>query len=118
MAFEKGNKLGGRKKGSKNKATTNIREAFQSLIENNLERIQEDMDSLDAKDRLNYIISLTNYCVPKLKATELKVESDYNTGDGKAFNIKDIYNKIVFTSSEKDAIDEVKRIDEELENEY
>ena len=74
MAFQKGNKLGGRTHGAKGKASTKIREAFNELLHNNLERMQEDIDSLDAKDRLNFIKDIAGYCIPKLRSTEMNVE--------------------------------------------
>ena len=39
MPFEKGNNLGGRKKGSQNRSTAQIREAYQRLVESNLDNM-------------------------------------------------------------------------------
>ncbi len=68
--FEKGNSKGGRTKGSKNKNTQAIRDAYQLLIEEALPKLKEDLNSLDPKERLRMIIDLSGYVIPKLKAIE------------------------------------------------
>jgi hypothetical protein len=71
MPFEKNHSLStGRPIGSGNKDVSQIREAFQYLIENNLERLQKDLESLDAKDRCKMILGLSSYVLPKLKQIE------------------------------------------------
>lgn len=65
--FEKGNP--GRPKGAKNKATGQIRERIQTLFDDNFQTIQEDLESLDPKDRLKFLIDLLPYLVPKLQTT-------------------------------------------------
>ena len=68
--FAKGNTLGGRKLGSKNKTTENIRNTFLHFIEDNLERMQEDFDTLEAKDRFRYLFEMAKFILPSLKAIE------------------------------------------------
>lgn len=68
--FAKGNTLGGRKLGSKNKTTENIRNTFLHFIEDNLERMQEDFDTLEAKDRFRYLFEMSKFILPSLKAIE------------------------------------------------
>ena len=68
--FAKGNTFGGRTKGSKTKATQNIRETFLKFIEDNLERMQADFDELDAKDRFKYLFEMSKFILPSLKAVE------------------------------------------------
>ncbi|TXF75925.1 DUF5681 domain-containing protein [Chryseobacterium sp.] len=60
----------GRPKGSKNKKTESIRETFIDFVEKNLDRLQEDFDSLDAKDRFKYLFEMTKFFLPSLKAVE------------------------------------------------
>ncbi len=81
MAFEKGNRLGGRTHGAVGKVTTKIKEAFSELLENNLERLQDDLDSLEPKDRLKIILELASYTTPKLKAVEMKADIQTNNED-------------------------------------
>lgn len=68
--FAKGNNLGGRTKGSKNKTTENIRNTFLHFIEDNLDRMQDDFDTLEAKDRFRYLFEMAKFILPSLKAIE------------------------------------------------
>lgn len=77
MANTTGKKFGGRKKGTPNKTTEEIRERFQLLISDNLEKLKEDLDALDPDKRLKYVIELSKFVIPTLKATELS-SSDEN----------------------------------------
>ena len=66
-----GIKTGGRKAGTPNRNTTEIREQFQSLINENLEQMNKDLKALEPKDRIKVIIDLAKFVLPTLKATEL-----------------------------------------------
>lgn len=60
----------GRPKGSKNKKTESIRETFIDFVQANLDRLQKDFDSLEAKDRFKYLFDMTRFFLPSLKAVE------------------------------------------------
>ena len=64
----------GRPKGSANKATSKVRVAFTQLVENNIEKMQKDLDSLEPKDRLKLILDLASFIIPKLKNVEWREE--------------------------------------------
>jgi hypothetical protein len=68
----KGIKLGGRQKGTPNKATTSIRDSFKSMIENNLEQIEADLLMLKPAERIKAITELSKFCLPTLKAVDFK----------------------------------------------
>jgi len=70
--FAEGNK--GRPKGSVNKSSNEIREAFQLLLSNNLEKIQDDLNELEAKDRIKLLLDLASFIIPKMKSVDLKEE--------------------------------------------
>lgn len=70
----KGIKTGGRTAGAVNKTTTEIRQHYQKLVSDNLERLDNDLKSLDPLQRLKIIIELSKYIVPILKATEITIE--------------------------------------------
>jgi hypothetical protein len=76
MPFKKGNNLGGRTPGSKNKTTSEIREQFKLLLEANLDSIQADLDQLEAKDRIKAFMDLARFVVPTLKSTEITTDRD------------------------------------------
>lgn len=65
--FEKGNS--GRPKGSKNKASGQVRGRIQSLFDDNFETVQADLESLEPKDRLKFMTDLLPYLLPKLQST-------------------------------------------------
>ena len=78
MPFEKGNKLGtGRPKGTPNKDTKEIREAFQKLVEENLDNMTEWLTRVAEKNpskAMELINGLSEYIIPKLSRSEIKAE--------------------------------------------
>ena len=77
MSFKKGESgnILGRKPGSKDKKKQAIRDAYQSLIEDNLPNLQTWITDIADKDKLKafeLILKLSEYVVPKQKAIELK----------------------------------------------
>ena len=75
----KGTRQNGRTPGTQNKTTKEIRETFKNLLENNLEQVQNDLDSLDPKDRVLFLLKLSNFVIPTLRSIEVN-----------EINIKDI----------------------------
>lgn len=64
----------GRPSGAKDKLNKEIREAFQNLVEGNLANIEIWLTATAEKDpakALDFILKLSEYLVPKLKAVEL-----------------------------------------------
>ena len=76
MANTTGEKFGGRKKGTPNKTTAEIREFIQTLLGDNMETIQSDLDQLEPKDRIQTMIQLAKFVLPTLKAMELNPKED------------------------------------------
>jgi hypothetical protein len=68
----KRNKTGGREIGTPNKITKDIREAYQLLIENNLETLESDLNELTAKERIDVLIKLSEFIVPKLQRSQIE----------------------------------------------
>ena len=69
MALKKGEILNpsGRPKGAANKTTSEIRAAFQMLISENIEQLQSDIDKLKPSERINIIMQMANYILPKMQ---------------------------------------------------
>jgi len=77
MPFEKGNQLAGSRKGIPNKTTQEIRNAFQLLLENNLDNMKvwlSDVASEDPERALEIMLKMAEYIVPKLSRTEVKAD--------------------------------------------
>ena len=64
----------GRLAGTPNKATTEIKEAFQMLLEDNLPTLQRDISSLEPKERVKFMLDLASFIIPKMKSVDLKEE--------------------------------------------
>ena len=81
MPFKKGQSGNpkGRKKGSKNKTTEEIREAFKQLIESSLPDIQKWLQQVAAenpKEALKIVEAYSDFILPKLQRTELSSGED------------------------------------------
>lgn len=80
MARPKGTpKTGGRKAGSENKVTSELKSWIQELIDGNRKKFESDLNKLEPKDRLMIIEKLMNYVVPKQQAisVEAQVQAEY-----------------------------------------
>ncbi len=67
MKFQKGiTKTSGRKKGTPNKLTKQIRSIFEELLNNNIAKIQSDLDEMKPVERMNAIFKLAEFVLPKL----------------------------------------------------
>lgn len=60
----------GRPKGSKNKATTEIRERFKNFVENHIEDLDKHFNDLEPKDKFKFIIDISKFVLPTLKSIE------------------------------------------------
>jgi hypothetical protein len=60
----KGKKTGGRQPGSPNRTTAEVQKALLKLLDDNLEKLQTDIDNMKGKDRATIIVNLARHCVP------------------------------------------------------
>ena len=68
MANNTGMKYGGRQKGTPNKLTKEIRTVLKDLIFEELDEIKEHLDSLEPKQRIEIVIKLIPYVLPKVES--------------------------------------------------
>ena len=61
-----GKKFGGRKKGTPNKMTKELRSTLKDVLFHEIEEIEDRLDLLDPKDRLELLIKLMPYALPKV----------------------------------------------------
>ena len=95
----------GRPKGTKNKATKHIREAYQKLTEDNLENMTLWLQRIAAEDpakAMDTMIRLSEYILPKLARTELTG----NDGDDLFKNIKFEFGPDVNDEDNRDLTEE------------
>ncbi len=74
--FQKGNP--GKPKGATNKTTDKVKAAFAMLLENNLEKLQEDLDKLKPIERINFLKDLSEYIIPKLARVDSTIDATLN----------------------------------------
>lgn len=65
------NNPNGRPLGVQNKVTASLKDRVNLLIENNFDKLQADLDTVEPKDRLNIILKLMEYVLPKQKETKI-----------------------------------------------
>ncbi len=62
-----GIKTGGRTSGTPNKTTKEIRNVLKGVINNELENIQSLLNEMQPKERLEVVIKLIPYVLPKIE---------------------------------------------------
>lgn len=63
-------RIGGRAKGTPNKATVTLRQWITELIDDNREQIKRDLKVLSPAERLKIFMGLLGYIMPKATAEE------------------------------------------------
>lgn len=71
-------KTGGRTAGTPNKTTKEIREKISDILAEHFtpEKVAENLEAIEPKERLLFLTKLLDYTTPKLKSTELKTDLD------------------------------------------
>lgn len=64
----------GRPKGAPNKTTKSAREWLAGLIDKNRSQIEQDLKSLEPKDRLTMLEKLMGYTVPKMTSSQISID--------------------------------------------
>lgn len=76
MPFKKGKvKTGGRKAGSGNRTTTDIKSKIAALIDNHFETIQGDLEDLEPKDRVTAYLKFLEYVLPKKREDKIDLST-------------------------------------------
>ena len=72
------------RKGVPNRINHEVRKSFQLLVENNLERLQSDIDELEPKDRIKLILEMAKFILPTLQAVSI---DDLREDEAESFNV-------------------------------
>jgi hypothetical protein len=67
----KGLKTGGRTKGTPNRTTKELKELIHNIVAVQLDTIEDDLQELDPKDRLNILLRLVEYVLPKQREQKI-----------------------------------------------
>lgn len=78
MPFEKGHKkVGGRKKGTPNVKTKELRDFYASFLKHNMTEVQQLFNELtDPKDKLSFFLAVSEFVAPKISRQEVSHESE------------------------------------------
>ena len=83
----------GRPKNSPNKVTSDARQLFKDLLQNNLQQLENDFKALKPIERVNATLKLATFILPTLKSIELKEDGTNTSGINPVvisnFNLKD-----------------------------
>ena len=66
-------KTGGRDKGTPNKLTKEVKEVLSEIVSNELENIDKTLKTLSSKDRIEIVLKLLPFVIPKLRDTEINL---------------------------------------------
>ena len=75
-----GQQFGGRQLGTPNKLTNELRCALRDILFNEISTLQNNLDKLDTKDRIELLVKLLPYAMPKIEQVE------YSIGEGGQFD--------------------------------
>lgn len=75
----------GKPPGTKNKINQEIRQRIANFLDENFDKVKEDLEELEPKDRVRFYIELLQFGLPKLKAIELT--SDPNSISDEDLNL-------------------------------
>lgn len=91
MPFKKGQSgnTNGRPKGAKGKLRTTVRDFIKDVIDENRQKFNEDLERLAAKDRVDVMVKLMGFVVPKPQSIVLQdmTPTDGETAGGSAIDI-------------------------------
>ena len=71
----KGEKTGGRTKGTPNKVTQEVRDLFEQLVRDNLPQLKKDLAALEPYQRVNAMMKLSQFIIPKPTENHLSINS-------------------------------------------
>ena len=81
MANNTGKKYGGRQKGTPNKLTKELRSILKEVVHNELINIEERLDQLEPKHRVELIIKLMPYVFPKMESASHTINEPLDWGE-------------------------------------
>ena len=82
MARRKGTtKTGGRKKGTPNKVSGNVKYWLSQLIDKNRLQIERDIKALEPKERLQILEKFMQYTIPKMQSIQTTVDFNQLTNE-------------------------------------
>ena len=72
------------REGIPNKTTNEVRRAFKQLVESNLPQMQSDLDSLEPKERIKFMLDMAKFILPQLQSISI---DDLREKEIQGFNV-------------------------------
>jgi hypothetical protein len=72
-----GKKTGGRVAGTSNRVTSELRKTLKGIIASELESLPTTFEQLQPKERLELVIKLLPFCMPKVNSIGGSYDSDW-----------------------------------------
>jgi hypothetical protein len=69
-------RTGGRKLGTTNKVTKDLRETISSFLQKNASKMQEEYEKLDPREKLTFFEKLIKYSLPAMTAVDLTTKGE------------------------------------------
>jgi hypothetical protein len=96
MAFKAGQeKSGGRQKGTPNKIKSELKDSINKIVTDNIDKLQDDLESLEPKDRISLILKFVEYVIPKEREQKIDFSSLSDT------EIDELINRITNEADRK-----------------
>ena len=80
MANNTGRKYGGREAGTPNRLTKELRDALKNILHQELELLPDHLSKLEAKDRMDLLVKLLPFVLPKVEAVSHKENEPLDWG--------------------------------------
>lgn len=71
--MDKRHKTGGRRKGTPNKISTELKTKISNLLSNNFEKLEKELQSMSGKDFVHYYTKLSEFVLPKMRSMEPQI---------------------------------------------
>ena len=80
MANTTGNKYGGRKKGTPNRITKELRSLLKDVMYDEIGALQDRLDALNPKERVELLVKLMPYALPKVTSVSHRTNEPLDWG--------------------------------------
>lgn len=67
-------RMGGRKAGTPNKTTSQIRDKIKDFLESKSGELEDIWNALEAKEKFQMFSQLSRYIIPTMQSTEFKID--------------------------------------------
>ena len=74
-------KTGGRKQGTPNRLTQDLRNSLKNILADEFEKLPETLDRLEPKDRLEIVVKILPYVLPKIEIVKMMEGEPFQWGD-------------------------------------